>query len=380
MYPVWRFEEDGSPYQEDKFFQYSSGWIQTRAKYKYGLFEVKCKIPKGKGLWPAFWLFGNTYELDIFEFAGENTQECNFNAHKWTSNGSISCSSDITMNDPFSDDYHVYSVEWDELKLVYRIDGQEVLTVFRYRDRMGRTLTDCHNLINAHWAFDLVRFPKKPMSVILNLAISDGHYCGPPNHETIFPSSMDVDYIRIYKKISPSRTMTVNNNSDSGVNCFLGGSIFVGGDESPFMIPEHNSLKIIASNEVAIAPETELSRGADVDIYIVQDAHRNNAFISDLDQEDDGWGLSTTESEYMVLESKVTVSPNPGNGPYWVQLGTCWESMEKLIILNSVGCKMYELKVGDRQEYKLGINLPTGVYTMIVEGKGGNFSKTIIVP
>ncbi len=379
MYPVWRFEGDGTPYQEDKFFQYSSGWIQTKAKYKYGLFEVKCKIPKGRGLWPAFWLYGNTYELDIFEFAGEKPQECNFNAHKWSNSGSINCPSDITNENPFSDDYHVYSVEWDELKMVYRIDGQEVLKVFRYHDRLGRTFTDCHHLTNANWVFDLVRFPRRPMSVILNLAISDGHYCGPPNHETFFPSSLDVDYIRIYKRNSPNRIVTVNNDIDSDVNCFLGGNIFVGGGESPFRIPEQNSLKVVACNEVIITSETDFSYGAEVDIYIVQDSPRSDAAISDLNQDED-LVFAATESEYMTLDSKVKISPNPGNGPYWVQFSDGWETMEKLIIWNSVGSKMYELKVGDSQEYVLGINLHSGVYTMIVEGKGETVSKKIIVP
>ncbi len=41
-----------------QYFDYTSGMIYSNYKFDYGMFEIKCKIPKGKGFWPAFWMAG----------------------------------------------------------------------------------------------------------------------------------------------------------------------------------------------------------------------------------------------------------------------------------------------------------------------------------
>src|ERR1035437_9776703 len=52
---------------------YTSGMIESREGWMYGLFETRCKIPYGMGFWPAFWLFGgNGTEIDDFEIGGQS--------------------------------------------------------------------------------------------------------------------------------------------------------------------------------------------------------------------------------------------------------------------------------------------------------------------
>lgn len=54
-------------------FDYTSGMIYSNRKFGYGKYEIKCKLPKGKGFWPAFWVFGGPdyNEIDVFEFWNE---------------------------------------------------------------------------------------------------------------------------------------------------------------------------------------------------------------------------------------------------------------------------------------------------------------------
>ncbi|NOX87303.1 MAG: family 16 glycosylhydrolase, partial [Chlorobi bacterium] len=77
-YEVAKFDENGNPYTENEFFSSTSGMIQSKMNFKYGLFEAMVWIPEGKALWPSFWLWGPYgyqnigTEIDIFEFKTSN--------------------------------------------------------------------------------------------------------------------------------------------------------------------------------------------------------------------------------------------------------------------------------------------------------------------
>ena len=107
-------------------FDYSSGMLFLNNKYKFGKFEIRCKIPKGKGLWPAFWLYGACgEEIDIFEFDCEFTKDVHTARHK-----EVFCDDGKTYHFPskynlgldFSSDFHIYSLEWTNNRIAWYID------------------------------------------------------------------------------------------------------------------------------------------------------------------------------------------------------------------------------------------------------------------
>ncbi|MFC2150884.1 family 16 glycosylhydrolase [Bacteroidota bacterium] len=163
---------DGNP--NLRTFNYTSGAIQTPFKFRYGYFEIKCKIPKGEGLWPAFWLWG-TKEIDIFEFEGNSPNIIHTN---WWDSGQHPQPFQIIKSAYADDVYYTYAFEWTPTHFKWYLNNKNIRTVkHSYADNVS-------------------------MYVTANLAIASGHVFGgpPPSNANFFPAKFGIDYIRIYQK------------------------------------------------------------------------------------------------------------------------------------------------------------------------------------
>ena len=184
---------------------YTSGRIDTKGKIApvYGRFEIRAKLPGGKGLWPAYWLYpqnrnwqmemlmletvaaGNERlipeerpwysEIDIMEFLGHETgivygthHYYTFDGQKKTSSGTLRSQTDFTK------DFHIYALEWEPDSIRWYIDGQLI-----------------------HVCTDGI--PHTPHYLIINTAVG-GSWPGNPDSTTVFPQYHDIDYVRIYSK------------------------------------------------------------------------------------------------------------------------------------------------------------------------------------
>ncbi len=212
------------PTKDSSSFLYSSAWIESQRMFGYGKYEARIKIPKGKGLWPAFWLFNgengkHNYEIDIFEFWNEyncvgryRKNRLSRNPHFTIHGDSINRNSSQCADDQYpcygnwgnsktdySNDYHVYAVEWDYYKIIWTIDGQVVHSLYRFNAKDGNS-TDCNTIkegeeykVNESWPFT------EQMQVRFNLGIQHGNN-NDPNASDEFPQAMEIDYFRFYKK------------------------------------------------------------------------------------------------------------------------------------------------------------------------------------
>lgn len=168
---------------------FTSGRIETKTRFEHGRIESRIKVPSGPGLWSAFWLFGDSLngeewpavgEIDIMELIGNTLDIHNAviaadeSGERWLRNSSM------LSPVPLSDDWHVYAVEWDEQSIAFFVDDVETFRVSR---------SDLEE--DEQWPFD------RPYSITLNLAVG-GDWPGPPNAETVFPSEMLIDYVRVY--------------------------------------------------------------------------------------------------------------------------------------------------------------------------------------
>ena len=172
---------------------YTSSKIVSRNKkvFKYGRVDIRAKLPKGKGVWPALWMLpqNNVYggwptsgEIDIMELIGHEPHRVYGTLHYGPGPGSITISRNYTLPGGaiFNDEFHVFSLEWkmDELKIF--VDGNLYSTVNK---------TD---IGTALWPFNENFF------FIFNLAIG-GNWPGNPDATTYLPQWMVVDYIRVYQ-------------------------------------------------------------------------------------------------------------------------------------------------------------------------------------
>ncbi|MFD8499529.1 family 16 glycosylhydrolase [Amycolatopsis sp. NPDC059657] len=172
--------------------RYSSARLITQGKFEQasGRFEARMKLPKGQGLWPAFWMLGADYdtagwpdcgEIDIMENVGNepNTVYGTLHGPGYFNENGPGGSANAAR--PLSEDFHVYAVEWSGEKITWFLDDQAYLTLTPDNIPPGK-----------RWVFD------HPFFLLLNLAVG-GDWPGDPDSATSFPQALTVDYVRVYE-------------------------------------------------------------------------------------------------------------------------------------------------------------------------------------
>jgi beta-glucanase (GH16 family) len=170
---------------------YTSARLKTHGlqRWTYGKIEARIKLPFQQGLWPAFWLIGDTIdyigfpycgEVDIMEFIDKDPT-LHGTMHWQSKDGLASYGGTIALKKPNA--YHIYSIEWDTASIKWFLDGKEYWE--------GSIV---HN-VNQTDAFH------RPFYILLNLAVGGG-WPGEPDKSTHFPAMMYVDYVRVYERAS----------------------------------------------------------------------------------------------------------------------------------------------------------------------------------
>ncbi|MBA3900420.1 MAG: glycoside hydrolase family 16 protein, partial [Bacteroidetes bacterium] len=182
---IW---EADPPLIYDKEYDYSAALFISRKLFIHGYFEIRCKLPNGRTLWPAFWLYGEDWEeIDIFEIFGSELTTIETNYH-WKGNKGIGtgCAGDnknwcsnarsIEIDKPdFSEEFYTFGLEWSTNKLDFYLNNKKIRSIYK----------DCN-------------VAKTPMRMVAGVGLSDFH--GQPD-PSIFPAELEIDYIRIYKKL-----------------------------------------------------------------------------------------------------------------------------------------------------------------------------------
>ena len=170
---------------------YTSARMLTQGKFEqaYGRFEARIQMPWGQGLWPAFWMLGadietnpwpGAGEIDIMEFRGQEPTKILGTVHgPGYSGGGAVTKSYILKNDRFDTGFHVFGIEWGPEYINYYVD-----------DVLYNQITPAK--VPGKWVFD------KPFYILINLAVG-GSFVGSPTSETVFPQTMTIDYVRVYK-------------------------------------------------------------------------------------------------------------------------------------------------------------------------------------
>jgi beta-glucanase (GH16 family) len=167
---------------------YTSARMTTAHKgdWLYGRVDVRAKMPAGKGLWPAIWMmptdsyYGSwpaSGEMDIMELLGDNPSKVYGTIHWAVSGQHVSTGGSYTLpgSTSFATGFHLFSYEWSADSVKWFVDGRQYFSV--------------HN----GSPFD------KRFFLILNVAVG-GNWPGNPDASTVFPQTMVVDYVRVYKK------------------------------------------------------------------------------------------------------------------------------------------------------------------------------------
>lgn len=192
--PVKKVDQNGK-------VSYISGRINTLHKhgFQYGWFEARIKVPKGKGLLPAFWMmpveeefygqWPKCGEIDIMEVLGHKT-DCQYATIHYGEPHEQQQGSYTLINGDFAEEYHVFACRWERDALYFYVDGKEFHVVNKWF-----TKKEGEEKRSYPAPFD------QPFYIILNVAVG-GIWPGDPDETTSFDeaAAMKVDYVRVYKK------------------------------------------------------------------------------------------------------------------------------------------------------------------------------------
>lgn len=157
--------------------KYTSGLITTHKSFacKYCLVAMRARLPRGRGLWPAFWLLPLRKpwppEIDIMEVLGNDTKAIHVSIHAQPENQYIKTTKKVSVSD-LADTFHEFAVNWGRDYVTWFIDGQEIAKAPSPRDL------------------------NHPMYILVNLAV--GGWAKEPDGQTLFPAVMLIDWIRVY--------------------------------------------------------------------------------------------------------------------------------------------------------------------------------------
>jgi beta-glucanase (GH16 family) len=172
---------------------YTSASLTTRGilDWQYAKIEIRAKLPKGRGTWPAFWMLGENWgkidwpecgEIDIMEHVGYDPLLIHGTIHTKAYNHVLKTQKgkSIQIDTPY-DEFHLYSIEWTSEKIDFLLDG----VVYNSIQNEYKTI--------AEWPFD------QSFHLKLNVAVGGGWGGQKGIDDSIFPQQMVVDYVRVYQ-------------------------------------------------------------------------------------------------------------------------------------------------------------------------------------
>ncbi|MCS0637792.1 family 16 glycosylhydrolase [Streptomyces sp. LP05-1] len=178
--------------------EYTSARLNTAGRFTttYGHVEARMKVPRGQGMWPAFWMLGNDIgqvgwpasgEIDIMENVGFEPRSVHGTLHGPGYSGGEGIGAGYTLpnGQNVADAFHTFAVDWSPEAITWSVDG----AVYQ-----RRTPAD---LGGRQWVFN------KPFFVILNLAVG-GYWPGDPDGSTVLPQQLLVDHVRVTTSDGPA--------------------------------------------------------------------------------------------------------------------------------------------------------------------------------
>jgi beta-glucanase (GH16 family) len=198
--------------------QYTSARLNSKFAFKYGRIDVRAKVPKEAGTWPAIWMLGKninedggyfdgTYgtsnwpacgEIDIMEHGITRSQPANYiqsAMHTPSSYGGTTNIGGTVANSNIDSNYHIYSMNWSPNQISFLLDN---VIYYKYNPSVKDANT---------WPFD------KEQYLLLNIAM--GGVAGPIAADFV-ESAMVIDYVRVYQNTAVDTQAPVNLKAKIG--------------------------------------------------------------------------------------------------------------------------------------------------------------------
>ena len=334
-----------------RLFNYTSAGLTYKQKLKYGLFEIRFKLPVGKGLWPSFWLYGGNpnEEFDIFEYKGETPNKIHYDMH-CPGNECKNFGNWITATGNFSDGFNDMMGEWGPNTTFWYLNGKEFVA----------------------WYGSLNY--QEELKVNLDIAGDNAPFGPGPDASTDFPAIYEIDFIRIWTRIDCEKTITISNYSQNATepSVFTGGNLFV----SNTVINSDKYLKLIATKNINITQNTSIKGPTNMKIIACPGAQKSNetpynemssslkiSSAADVENKIENIvnPLSANTESHPVLYVKIF--PNPSEGKITIDVTGNTERNIKIEMVNTTGQIVFSKENVIEKNLDIDIsNLPKGIY------------------
>jgi beta-glucanase (GH16 family) len=175
---------------------YTSARLNTLYKgdWTYGRFEIRARLPNTQGIWPAFWLLPSQArygsgaaggEIDIMELVGSEPGRSYATLHFGNPAARSTGYYDLPAGTAFSDDFHVFALEWEPDEIRWYVDGVLFHSTTEW-------FTTGRKDAPPSAPFD------QDFYLLINVAVG-GHWPGSPDETSVFPQMLYVDYVRVYQ-------------------------------------------------------------------------------------------------------------------------------------------------------------------------------------
>ncbi len=372
--------DDNKP--NKRYYPYTSGMIYSKRTFRHGFFEIVCKLPKGKGLWSAFWLYGidqpdgSNEEIDVFEAKGEKTNEFHINNHcpdrSWPNVDCRKTNKWIGVNGDLTKAFQRYGVEWAPVYMIWVFNNQEA-SIWQGGDDF-----------------------KYKESIIANTAVASDSGPFSPGPDGPTEGVFEIDYIRAWARLdnchhSPQNTQLCNFvqnvNDHSSVN---GKTVVFGGDDCEAILKTNSELDILATETIEFNDGFIAEKGAyfNTHIYDCPDglpknrSIDNNAFENFIMKKHSNEKLECNVSENQLFDQSslsnnslvdenkkilsLTLFPNPSLGILNIELLSESVSRIPFSIMNGNGKSVISGIIKQGKINSIDIStLPSGEYLFV---------------
>lgn len=184
--PQLRGHFDGCAYSSARLVS------KDRVAFTHGLVQARVRLPRGRGIWPAFWMLGQDIdevgwprcgEIDVMENFGTDPAVVHGTVHGPGYSGAAGITASYRADAGLADDFHVYAVHWEPHRIRWYLD-----------DHLYATVTP-DDLGGRPWVFE------HDFYLLLNVAVG-GAFSVDPDPAATFPQAMLVDFIRVHERSS----------------------------------------------------------------------------------------------------------------------------------------------------------------------------------
>jgi Glycosyl hydrolases family 16/Secretion system C-terminal sorting domain len=394
--------------QNLRWWPYRSGAVTSRWGFSHGRYAISCKVPHGRSMWPAFWLYGACgNEIDIFEFQEDNNDHLHDRKISMSVHEELPCGGNINhdtetynLGQNMTLALHTYEVTWSDFIIQFKVDGVVKRTLYHYYQRFNFfggggihqyvPVVFCQLILPGGVYYEDPQFTDRMEEIIISGGVR-------PNADpALFPQTMDVDYFKLSEPVNCNSSLLINDISDiygyrpftqDGDRTYTAGTITVAPSgiipliENPNQFGQGDLLVLTATNEIILKPGLEVHANGNLIAQIKPCGSNKQLELDEMLPE-----VSDSESFYVMdgevveedvahafiqnSETKREVSffPNPGSDLITI---TNLEKGDEVYILDLLGRE--KKIIGIYNDGNAGIALQileSGIYFIQVKRSG----------